>query len=174
MYIRRIEANSGLKVGELCHLTMPVPFEDSIDNLYERLSSFDIDPKQIAYSPNKSFAVISSEREPKGVFGFFLFDGLKHPSFKGNDVQFHRITYIDLFAELCDEKWLADTFHTILHRIVKCETNEDLKKKDYVWFEFDGEPFVLPINKTFDIYDNMFIEESRSLAKRIIQIINNK
>ena len=37
MYIRRIEANSGLKVGELCHLTMPVPFEDSIDNLYERL-----------------------------------------------------------------------------------------------------------------------------------------
>lgn len=173
MYIRKVEAKSGLGEGELCRLTMPVLFEDSIDNLYERLSSFDIDAKTITYTPDKSFTIISSEREPKGVFGYILLDGQKHPSFENNDGQFHRITYIDLLAELCDEKWLAEIFHTILHRIVKCETDEDLKKEDYVWFEFNGEPFVLPIRKVSDIYDNMFMEESKKLAKQIIQIINN-
>ena len=173
MYIRKIEAKSGMEDGELCRLAMPVPFEDNIDNLYERLSSFDIDTKTIIYTPDKSFAIISSEREPKGVFGYILFDGQKHPSFEGNDAQFHRITYIDLLAELCDEKWLAETFHTILHRIVKYETDEDLKKEDYVWFEYNGEPYILPIRKVSDIYDNMFMEESEKLAKRIIQIINN-
>ena len=173
MYIRKIEAESGMEDGELRRFTMPVPFEDSIDNLLERLFSFDMDTKAITYTPDKPFAIISSEREPKGVFGYILFDGQKHPSFVGNDAQFHRITYIELLAELCDEEWIAETFHTILHRIVKCETQEDLKKKEYVWFEFNGKPYILPIKKVFDIYDNMFMDESLLLAKWIIQIINN-
>ena len=173
MYIKIIESKSGMEDGVLCRLTLPVPFEDSFDSFYERLSSFDINPEAITYTPNKSFAIISSEREPKGVFGYILFDGQKYPSFENNDARFHRITYIDLLAELCDEKWLAETFHTILHRIVKCETDEDLKKEDYVWFVFNGEPFVLLITKVYDIYDDMFMEESKKLAKRIIQIINN-
>ena len=43
--------------------------------------------------------------------------------------------------------------------------DEDLKKEDYIWFDFNGEPFVLPIRKVSDIYDNMFMEESKKLAK---------
>ena len=156
----------------LRELAMPAPFEDSADDLYDRLSRYELNPQDIAYNPQESFAIISSEREPKGVFFFFLFDNRPFPSANSENTRFHRLSFIEMAAGLYDEVWLAETFHTIFHRIIKHETEKDAEMRDVVWCDYNGEPFVTIMDKTYDLSCNMFLTEARKIANFINKAVN--
>lgn len=153
-------------------LAMPAPFEDSADDLYDRLSRYELNPQDIAYNPQESFAIISSEREPKGVFGYVLFDNRPFPSANSENTRFHRLSFIEMAAGLYDEVWLAETFHTIFHRIIKHETEKDAEMRDVVWCDYNGEPFVTIMDKTYDLSCNMFLTEARKIANFINKAVN--
>ena len=172
MIIKKRRITSGLEDGYLRELAMPAPFEDSADDLYDRLTHFELDPSDINYIPQESFAIISSEREPKGVFGYVLFDNRHIPSVKSENTRFHRLSFIELSEGLYNKDWLTDTFHTIFHRIIKYNTKKDFGIRDIVWFDYNSETFIKEMNKTYDTYDNMFMPESEEIAQRICNIIN--
>lgn len=155
----------------LYNITMPVPFEDEIDDFINTLRT-NIDKESLSYNPNESFTIISSEREPKCVFGYILFDNQKKSIKEVDSTRFHRLTYIGLVSSLFCKRWLVETFHTIFHKIIKYDTENDKAITDIVWFEFNGMPYSVKMNKTYDIYDNVFIKESETFADYICKITN--
>ena len=150
---------------------MPVPFEDKIDDFINTIG-IDIDKESLSYNPNESFTIISSERGSKGVFGYILFDNQKMSKDIKGSTRFHRLTYLGLVGSLFSKKWLAETLHIIFHKIIKYDTDKDKKITDIVWFEFNGVPYFVKMNKKYDIYDNMFTEESESFTNHILIITN--
>ena len=171
MIIEKLPLEAEIDSEYLCNITMPVPFEDEIDDFISTLRT-NIDKESLSYNPNESFTIISSEREPKGVFGYILFDNQKKSIQEEDSTRFHRLTYIGLVGSLFCERWLVETFHTIFHKIIKCDTENDKTITDIVWFEFNGVPYSVKMNKTYDIYDNMFIEESEIFTNYICKITN--
>lgn len=172
MIIKKRKKENAFEDEYLRELAMPAPFEDSADDLYDRLSRYELNPQGITYNPQESFSIISSEREPKGVFGYILFDNHPIPSVDSKNTRFHRLSFVELVESLYDDVWLAVTFHTIFHRIIKYDTKEDLEIRDIVWLDYDGEPFIKEMDKAYDIYDNMFVAESKEIANRICKIMN--
>lgn len=164
MIIKKRASEIGIDKDELRQLTTVVPFNEKLDDFNRSLSIYDNYPNDITFLEKESFAIVSSEKEPTGVFGFILFDNKEIPSMKDDNVRFHRLSFIELVHELYDYNWLVETFHAIFHRIIKYETQSDVEKREIVWGEIDGQHIVIEMNKTKDLYCNMFMQESQKMA----------
>lgn len=147
--------------------TMPSPFEDTADTFLERLANYSIESNDVCYAPVESFSIIGTERDMRDVYGYILFDNSQPRIIKeesGKHYKYHRLTFLGLDRRLFENKWLRETFHTIFNKIIKYESQADKSIIDVVWIEYNGALYIKSMDKQYDIYDNMFVKESKYFA----------